>query len=207
MHIFTLPQIAGAPADLRSSVSCFTCSDIHTVICGVSTGLPLSLFGQGCRAVACCRAALCHPPSRVPRATYLPLVFLNTTTRLATRDAQRLTVGTWVFGRGAGRSCTVSELFEPCLNPRCWSRLRSSKRVASGPRFTRFTAEARAHQVGVTGPGRPGTCRCAPLLGWTASRRETYTCAPYRCTLPVPLRTGHVSHRSQDTGGPYGSLL
>jgi hypothetical protein len=68
---------------------------------------------------------------------------------LATRAAQRLTAGTWVFGREYG----------------CWSRLRS-KRVASGPRFTAELTRS------VTGPGEPGTCRCAPLHKCTVSRER-----------------------------------
>ena len=88
------------------------------------------------------------PPSRVP---CLHPVFFNTTTccLLATRAAQRLTAGTWVFGREYG----------------CWSRPRS-KRVASGPQFTAELTRS------VTGPGEPGTCRCAPLNKCTVSRER-----------------------------------
>ena len=63
------------------------------------------------------RAAV-PPSASEPRSMFTSGVFQHHHP-LATRAAQRLTAGTWVFGREYG----------------CWSRLRS-KRVASGPRFT-----------------------------------------------------------------------
>ena len=93
------------------------------------------------------RAAV-PPSASEPRSMFTSGVFQHHHL-LATRAAQRLTAGTWVFGREYG----------------CWSRLRS-KRVASGPRFTAELTRS------VIGPCGPGTCRCALLHKCTVSRER-----------------------------------
>ena len=93
------------------------------------------------------RAAV-PPSASEPRSMFTSGVFQHHHL-LATRAAQRLTAGTWVFGREYG----------------CWSRPRS-KRVASGPQFTAELTRS------VTEPGEPGTCRCALLHKCTVSRKR-----------------------------------
>jgi hypothetical protein len=112
----------------------------------------LSLFGATFRAGlpgSCVLPRRPLPPSRVP---CLHPVFFSTPLPIDRACCtRRLSAGT----------CAV------CLaaNPRCWARLRS-RRVASGPHFTaELTSSA-------TEPGRPGTCRCAQLIGWTAPRER-----------------------------------
>jgi hypothetical protein len=114
-------------------------------LCGVTYVSSLSLFGQGCQAVACCRPALCL---RAAFHVYTRCFSTPPPVGHACCAACHYT-GTWVSGRES----------------RCWSRLRS-KRVASGPKFAAELTRS------VTGPGRPGTCRCALLIGWTAPRER-----------------------------------
>ena len=147
---------------------------VWSVVCGVTYELPSELrklvvtFRAGLPG-SCVLPRRPLPPSRVP---CLRPVFFNTTT-----DWPRVLRS--VSQRGPG--CLAA-------NPRCWARLRS-KRVASGPQFTAELTRS------ATEPGRPGTCRCAQLIGWTAPRERRARGPLYRCSPGMSLtceQTGHT---------------
>ena len=138
----------------------------------------VTFLGQGYRAVACCRAALCLRAASEPRSMFTPGVFQHHHL-LATRAAQRLTAGTWVFGReymGAGRVCAVSE----------------SQAVHSSPPSSPGRCQSQANRG-------PADAHC--FKNALCRARDVYA-------RPLSMYTGHVSHRraNRPYGSPLSSV-
>ena len=141
---------------------------INVTLCGVTPVSWLSLFGQGWRGVACCRAAL-----------------------LCLRAAFHVYLRCFSTPPPIGHACYAAS---HCGDLGAWPRTKGECRVCASASQQRPEVHRRAHLVG-HGARWTGDLPMRTAYRKDCAARETCTQPPYRCSPGMSLtceQTGHT---------------